>query len=49
MDSGYHLDRYSREERDHSSLAVREYDPYQKEAKAKHRQDLREIVGRRYD
>lgn len=40
------LDRYERDERDHKSLAVAQYDAYQADARKRHEEELRNMVGR---
>jgi hypothetical protein len=42
------IDRYVNEYREYRSLAVGEYDSHQKAARAKHQDDLRDVVGREY-
>jgi len=42
------VERYIRDERDHRSLAVEQYDQCQEEAKRGKVERLKEIVGERY-
>jgi len=42
------IDRYVKEDREYRSLAVGEYNSHQKAARAKHQEDLRDVVGREY-
>ena len=42
------VDRFLRDERDHRSYAVTEYDPLQEEAQRRREERLRDVVGRRY-
>ncbi len=42
------VDRFVRDERDHRSFAVVEYDACQEAARTKHAQALKEVVGKKY-
>jgi hypothetical protein len=42
------VDKYVKDERDHRSYAVTEYDPYQQEARKEREDRIRDVVERRY-
>jgi len=42
------VEKYVQDGRDHRSYAVQEYDPYQEAAKGQHREQLKEVVYKKY-
>jgi hypothetical protein len=49
IDKGATVKRFILDERDHRSFAVKDFDAHQAEARRKHEEVLRDVVGMRYD
>jgi hypothetical protein len=47
-DKGATVERFMHDERDHRSFAIKEFDEHQEEARRKHEEVLRVVVGKRY-